>query len=76
MGGPGGMPGRPGMGGPMGGRRGPMTVEKPKNMKKTAARLLSYIGKSKILLFVMIICVIFSALVTLASPILQTEALK
>ena len=76
MGGPGGMPGRPGMGGPMGGRRGPMTVEKPKNMKKTAARLLSYIGKSKILLFVMIICVIFSALVTLISPVLQTEALN
>ena len=66
------MPGRPGMGG----RRGPMTVEKPKNMKKTVGRLLSYIGKSKILLFVMVVCVIVSALVTLASPILQTEALN
>ena len=72
-GGPGGMmPGRPGMGG----RRGPMVVEKPKNMKKTVGRLLSYIGKNKLLLLVMIVCVIFSALVTLASPILQTEALK
>ena len=49
-GGPGMMPGRPGMGG----RRGPMTVEKPKNMKKTIGRLLAYIGKSKILLFVMV----------------------
>jgi ATP-binding cassette subfamily B protein len=68
----GGMPGRPGMGG----RRGPMVVEKPKNMKKTVGRLLAYIGKSKILLFVMVICVIVSALVTLASPILQTEALN
>ena len=66
------MPGRPGMGG----RRGPMVVEKPKNLKKTVGRLLAYIGKSKILLFVMIICVIVSALVTLASPILQTEALN
>lgn len=66
------IPGRPGMGG----RRGPMTVEKPKNMKKTVGRLLAYIGKSKILLFVMVICVIVSALVTLASPILQTEALN
>ena len=72
QGGPGMMPGRPGMGG----RRGPMTVEKPKNMKKTVGRLLSYIGKSKILLFVMVVCVIVSALVTLASPILQTEALN
>lgn len=72
QGGPGMMPGRPGMGG----RRGPMTVEKPKNMKKTVGRLLAYIGKSKILLFVMVICVIVSALVTLASPILQTEALN
>ena len=72
-GGPGGMmPGRPGMGG----RRGPMVVEKPKNIKKTVGRLLSYIGRNKLLLLVMIICVIFSALVTLASPILQTEALK
>ena len=72
-GGPGGMmPGRPGMGG----RRGPMVVEKPKNMKKTVGRLLSYIGRNKLLLLVMIVCVVFSALVTLTSPILQTEALK
>lgn len=70
MGGPGG-PGMPG-----GRRRGPMVVEKPKNLKKTAGRLLSYIGKSKLLLLVMIVCVIVSALVTLASPILQTEALN
>ena len=66
--------GGPGM--PGGRRRGPMVVEKPKNLKKTAGRLLSYIGKSKALLLVMIVCVIVSALVTLASPILQTEALN
>ncbi len=66
--------GGPGM--PGGRRRGPMVVEKPKNLKKTAGRLLSYIGKSKALLLVMIVCVIASALVTLASPILQTEALN
>ena len=60
----------------MGGRRGPMVVEKPKNMKKTVGRLLSYIGRNKLLLLVMIVCVVFSALVTLTSPILQTEALK
>ena len=71
-----GMPGRPGMGGPMGGRRGPMMAEKPKNIRKTAGRLLSYIGKSKLLLLIMIVCVVFSALVTLASPVLQTEALN
>lgn len=61
---------------PGGRRRGPMMVEKPKNFKRTAGRLLSYIGKSKLLLLVMIVCVIVSALVTLASPILQTEALN
>ncbi len=70
-GGPGGAPGMPG-----GRRRGPMTVEKPKNLKKTVGRLLTYIGKSKILLVIMIICVIASALVTLVSPIMQTEALN
>ncbi|MBQ7309131.1 MAG: ABC transporter ATP-binding protein [Clostridia bacterium] len=66
--------GGPGM--PGGRRRGPMVVEKPKNLKKTAGRLLSYIGKSKTLLLVMIVCVIASAIVTLLSPILQTEALN
>ena len=70
-GGPGGAPGMPGSR-----RRGPMTVEKPKNLKKTVGRLLTYIGKSKILLVIMIICVIASALVTLVSPIMQTEALN
>ena len=68
----------PGMPGPRrpGSPRGPMVAEKPKNFKKTVTRLLSYIGKSKLLLAVMIVCVIFSALVTLISPTMQTKALN
>lgn len=67
MGGPPDMPG--------GRRRGPMVVEKPKNFKKTVGRLLTYIGKNKILLLVMIVCVIATASVSLLSPTLQKKAL-
>ena len=47
-----GVPGRgPGMGGPRG--RGPAGMGgKPKNLKKTVGRLLSYVGKYKALLFI------------------------
>ena len=62
---------------PGGGRRGPaMVAEKPKNLRKTVKRLLSYIGKKKNLLIIMIICVMLSAGVTLTSPVLQTKALN
>ena len=49
-----GVPGRgPGMGGPGPRGRGPAGMGgKPKNLKKTVGRLLSYVGKYKALLFV------------------------
>lgn len=59
-----------------GGPRGPMVAEKPKNFKKTVSKLLGYIGKNKILLINMVICVIASAAVTLIAPTMQTEALN
>ena len=52
-----------------------MVAEKPKNFKKTVSKLLSYIGKNKILLIIMIVCVIASAAVTLIAPTMQTGAL-
>lgn len=58
-----------------GGPRGPMVAEKPKNFKKTVSKLLGYIGKNKILLIIMVICVIASAAVTFIAPTMQTEAL-
>ncbi len=62
---------------PGGGRRGPaMVAEKPKNLRKTVKRLLTYIGKKRNLLIIMVLCVILSAGVTLTAPILQTEALN
>ncbi len=64
-----------GPGGRRGGPRGPMISEKPKDFKKTVARLLGYLGKSKILLIIMILCVIASAAVTLIAPTMQTAAL-
>lgn len=51
-------------------------AEKPKNFKKTVSKLLGYIGKNKILLIIMVICVIASAAVTLIAPTMQTEALN
>lgn len=64
-----------GPGGRRGGPRGPMIAEKPKNFKRSVARLFGYLGKSKIHLFIMIFCVIASAAVTLISPTMQTAAL-
>ncbi len=62
---------------PGGPRRGPaMVAEKPKHLRKTVKRLLSYIGKKRTLLIIMIVCVVLSAGVTLLSPIMQTEALN
>lgn len=58
-----------------GGPRGPMIAEKPKNFRKTVSKLLGYIGKNRILLVIMIVCVIASAAVTLIAPTMQTAAL-
>lgn len=64
---------RPG-GGP---RRGmSMIAEKPKNMKKTLSRLLKYIVTNKFMIIMLVASVIISALLNLAGPSIQGEALK
>ena len=65
-------PGR-GPGGPMGAR---INREKPKNIKKTLFRLLAYLGKSKLELILLLSAVIVTALLTLAGPALQGEAIN
>lgn len=59
-----------------GGPHGPMVREKPKNLKATLGKLTKYIGKSKYLLFGLLILVIFIALLNLAGPALQAEAIS
>ena len=67
------------MGGPGGGGRGPMGArinkEKPKNVKKTLGRLLSYIGKSKLLVIALIAIMVVVTLVDLAGPAMQGAAI-
>ena len=46
-------------------RRDPSMQGKPKNMKKTVGRLLSYVGKYKFSLAVVFICMIFTAITSL-----------
>lgn len=63
---------------PSGGpRRGmSMIAEKPKNMKKTLSRLLKYIVTNKFMIIMLVASVIISALLNLAGPSIQGEALK
>ena len=66
-------PMRPGGGrGPMGAR---LNKEKPKNLKKTLARLLKYIGKSKLLVFALIGITLVVTVTDLAGPALQGAAI-
>lgn len=62
----------PGGGGPMGGR---LHVEKPKNMKKTIGRIIRYIGKSRMILFLMLGLVLLTALLDLTGPLFQQKAI-
>ncbi len=66
--GPGG--GRPG--GPMGAR---VNVEKPHNAGKTLSRLLKYIGKSRLLIVVLIAIMVIVTVSDLAGPALQGAAI-
>ena len=66
--GPGGRPG----GGPMGAR---VNAEKPKNASRTLGRLLKYIGKSKILIILLIIIMAIVTVADLAGPALQGAAI-
>lgn len=78
------------MGAPQGGDKKPMDMrhgggprrgmnmiaEKPKNMKKTLSRLLKYIVTNKFMIIMLVASVIISALLNLAGPSIQGEALK
>jgi ATP-binding cassette subfamily B protein len=68
--GPGGQ--RRGPGGPMGAR---MNAEKPKNTRKTLGRLLSYIGRSKITLILLLAIMVFVTVAELAGPFFQARAI-
>ncbi len=61
-GGPGGMRLGPGPGGPRGGPRGGMGGGKPKNTLTTINRLLAYIGRDKIKILFVLLCVLGSTL--------------
>lgn len=67
MGGPGGRGG-----GPMGSRA---TVEKPKNAGRTLGRLLKYIGKSKLLIILLIFIMVIVTVTDLAGPAFQGLAI-
>ena len=64
-------PGR-GPGGPMGAR---LNAEKPKNAKKTVLRLLGYIGRSRILLFLLIGLMAVVTVTELLGPMFQQKAI-
>jgi len=66
-------PGGPGMGGPRG--RGPMQKEKPKNLKATIRRLFGYIGKSRIIVFIILALTVIATLFDLLGPMLQQKAI-
>ncbi len=59
-------------GGPMGNR---MRAEKPKNASKALARLIRYIGKSKLLIILLIVIMICATFAELAGPALQGAAI-
>lgn len=63
-------------GGGRGGPHGPMIREKPKNLKATLSKLMKYIGRSKYLLLGLLIFVIVIAILNLAGPALQAEAIS
>lgn len=60
-------------GGPMGAR---LNSEKPKNLLRTLARLLKYIGKSKLLVIALICIMAFVTVSDLAGPAFQGEAIN
>ena len=66
---------RPGGGGPPG-PRGRMNAEKPKDLKGTLSKLIKYIGKNSKLLIALLVLVILIALLNLAGPALQAEAIS
>ncbi len=65
---------RPGGRGP-GGPHGPMVREKPKDLKKTVARLMKYIASGKYLFFALIAIIIVITALSLTAPKLQGHAI-
>ncbi len=63
------------MGGPGGGRGPQAHKEKPKNMGKTLKRLLGYIGKSKMLVILLIAIMVIVTVSDLAGPAIQGAAI-
>ncbi len=64
------------MGGPGGGGRGPSAhKEKPKNTGKTLKRLLGYIGKSRMLVLLLIGIMVVVTVADLAGPAMQGAAI-
>ncbi len=67
---------RPGGGGP---GRGPgamgMPQEKPKNVKQSLGRIISYIGKNKSLLFAMLAVMLLATLLGIIAPSIQANAI-
>ncbi len=61
---------------PGGGGRGPQPKgEKPKNMGKTLKRLFGYIGKSKLLVILLVLIMVVVTVADLAGPALQGAAI-
>ena len=62
-----------------GGRGGPgamgMPKEKPKNVKASLGRILTYIGKNKNLLFAMLAVMLIATLLNIIAPSLQAKAI-
>lgn len=68
----------PGMHPPGAGRRGPggpMIIEKPRNMRETLKRLFKYIGYQRYILLGLLVAMLASTLLGLASPALQQQAI-
>ncbi|MBR6762337.1 MAG: ABC transporter ATP-binding protein [Clostridia bacterium] len=72
-------PGRGSGGGPRGGGprgpHGPMFVEKPKDMKGTLKRMISYIGRDRYLMLSLVGIVVVVTLLGLVGPALQGQAI-
>ncbi|MBQ2749331.1 MAG: ABC transporter ATP-binding protein [Clostridia bacterium] len=72
-------PGRGPGGGPRGGGprgpHGPMFVEKPKDMKGTLKRMISYIGRDRYLMLSLVGIVVVVTLLGLVGPALQGQAI-
>ena len=69
---------------PLGGRRGPggggpmaarMSVEKPKKTKQTIGRLLRYIGKSRLILILLLAIMLAVTVADLLGPFFQAKAI-